>query len=154
MTGIELIVAALAAGAAAGTSELASKAVLDAYTSLREAVVRRLSGHNHALRLLDAAATQDPSVWQVNLTGAMAGSGIDHDESILAAANALLALIDPGGDRWGSHTVHIEESDSVQSGDGNLHIVTSYGPTANTMTGPVTVTYGQSPLPPTKPATP
>jgi len=44
MTGVELIVAALAAGAAAGLTEATSGAIRDAYVGLRDAVRRRLAG--------------------------------------------------------------------------------------------------------------
>ncbi|GLY25069.1 hypothetical protein [Micromonospora sp. NBRC 101691] len=145
MTGVELIVAALAAGAGAGTSA----AAVDAYVGLRDALRRRLAGRGQAEQILheDAGST----VWEQRIAIELADSGADRDELVLAAANRLLDLVDPDRSRTGGHTVSLHGARGVQVGDGTLHVETAYGPTAATMTGPVTVSYGQLPDPPSRP---
>ena len=110
MSGLEVIVAALHAGAAAGSSPAAG----DAYAELVEAL---------------GGLVDDPARWPDRLRG----SGADRDERIMAAARRVLALTDPRG----NYTVTVEGAEAVQIGDGNLQIATSHGPSAVTMTGPV-----------------
>ncbi|GAA3256917.1 hypothetical protein ACFO1B_48635 [Dactylosporangium siamense] len=134
MTGVEVIVAALVAGSAAGSSDAAKSVITDAYTGLRDALRRRLAGRRAAVETLDAVET-DPQVWRARLGGALTESGADRDEQVLAAARRLLEAADRG--------VVIE--------DHGVHIGTSYGPSASTINGNVSVTYGQVPVPPSGP---
>jgi hypothetical protein len=150
VTGVELIVAALAAGAVAGTSETAKSAVVTVYTELREALRRRLSGRRSAEQVLEAEET-DPGVWQMWIGADLADSGVAGDEEILAAAHHLLELVDPQGVQAGKYMVDLRGAQGVQIGDGTVHVDTAYGPTAGTMTGPVSVSYGHLPVPPAPP---
>jgi hypothetical protein len=75
MTDLDLITAALAAGAGAGVSDVAKAGVRDAYDALRALLRRRLTGGTGA---------------------SLEGSGVDRDEEILAAARQVLALAAPG----------------------------------------------------------
>lgn len=100
MTGVELILAALAAAATAG----ATSAVQDAYGGLKDLLARRLHGREQALRRLDGRAT-DPGVWQARLGEDLQAVGADADEQILAAARAVLAQADPTGARAGIYNV-------------------------------------------------
>jgi hypothetical protein len=118
VTGVELIVAALAAGAAAGTSELATAGVRDAYTALRDALRGRLRGRGQAVRAVRAEETE-PGVWQARLGEDLAGSGADNDEQILAAAQRLLEHVDPAGAQVGKYRVDVREAKGVQVGDHN-----------------------------------
>jgi hypothetical protein len=116
MTGIEIIVAALAAGATAGGTAV----VQDAYATLRDAVRRRLRGRGSAEQALELAAEEtDPGVWQTRIGAALADSGADRDEEVLAAARALLAVTDPAGVRAGKYTVDLRGAQGVQVGDHN-----------------------------------
>lgn len=151
MTGLEVIIAALVAGAASGTSQVAGTAIGDAYAGLRDALRRRLTGRTAAVQL-DAEPTDDSGVWEARLGQDIGESGADQDEQVLTAAREVLALADPAGTQASKYAVTVEHSTGVQVGDGNLHVDTSYGPSAATMTGPVTVTYGQLPVPPAPPA--
>ncbi|WP_416906106.1 hypothetical protein [Micromonospora echinospora] len=96
MTGVELIVAALAAGAGAGTSA----AAVDAYVGLRDALRRRLAGRGQAEQILheDAGST----VWEQRIAMELADSGADRDELVLGRRQPSPR---PGGprplsDRW------------------------------------------------------
>ncbi|MFI0793477.1 hypothetical protein ACH4OY_12395 [Micromonospora rubida] len=84
MTGVELIAAALAAGAGAGTSA----AAVDVYAGLRDALRRRLTGRRAAEQLLEADET-DPGVWERRIGAELADSGADRDERILTAAGSF-----------------------------------------------------------------
>ncbi|WP_428963078.1 hypothetical protein [Micromonospora fluostatini] len=100
MTGVELIVAALAAAATAGVTS----GVQDAYGGLKGLLARRLSGRDRAVRALDARETE-PGVWQARLGADLRAAGADSDEQILAAARAVLVQADPAGTRAGAYTV-------------------------------------------------
>ncbi|MEV5894418.1 hypothetical protein [Nonomuraea fuscirosea] len=117
MTAVELIVAALTAGASAGVTASASTAVQDAYAGLRDAVRRRLAGDQDALAELDQDA-QDRPDGPERLTAALEAAGADRDPEIVQAARELLALVQAphAGPR---PTVVLHEAKGVQIGDGN-----------------------------------
>jgi hypothetical protein len=150
VTDVEVIVAALAAGAGAGSSDAAKAAVMDVYAGLRDALRRRLAGRRDAERALEADET-DPEVWQARLGHDLTDSGADRDEHVLAAARHLLRLVDPDGTQVRKYIVDLRGAREPQVGDGSVRIGTNHGPAAGTMTGPVTVTYGQLPVPPAQP---
>ncbi|MBB5829523.1 hypothetical protein [Micromonospora carbonacea] len=100
MTGVELILAALAAAATAG----ATSAVQDAYVGLKDLLARRLHGREQAVRRLDGRVT-DPGVWRARLGEDLQAVGADADEQILTAARAVLAQADPTGARAGVYNV-------------------------------------------------
>src|SRR5437762_11808649 len=118
MTEVELILAALAAGVGAGTSDAAKAAVVDSYAALREALRNRLAGRARALRVLDAAQAE-PDVFQTELGPEIEESGADRDEEILAAARRLLALADPDGTGAGVRHVDARQAKGVQVGHHN-----------------------------------
>ncbi|BCJ69677.1 hypothetical protein [Polymorphospora rubra] len=128
MTGVELIVAALAAGASAGVTS----GVQDAYAWLKGQLVRRLSGREQAVQAL-AADEVEPGVWQARLGDDLAASGADADLEVLAAARRLLAVAGPAGTR------------------GGLNQVTNNYGAVGEFHAPVTFTYGQPPTPPDGP---
>ncbi|MFD9539828.1 hypothetical protein [Streptomyces sp. NPDC060022] len=106
MTEVELVATAFATGAAAGLTGSARGTVHDLYAGLREAVRRRLAGAGagsggvggggYGVRVLDAYET-DPDVWRTRLLQVLAGSGVETDEEILAAARAVLRAERPTG---------------------------------------------------------
>jgi hypothetical protein len=156
MTGIELILAALAAGAAAGAKDTAKAAVADAYGALKNLLHRRLTGRDQAQQALEATETE-LGVWQTRrdeeLAGDLADSGADHDAEVLAAATRLLEAADPDGVGTGKYRVEVSGGQGVQVGDGTVHVGTNYGAVASTIDAPVTITYqGQPPIPPDPPA--
>ncbi|MFE5188713.1 hypothetical protein [Streptomyces sp. NPDC056628] len=115
MTEVELVAAALAAGASAGLTDTARGAVADLYTSLREAVRRCLDrGAVPGTRVLDAP-DEDAGAWQARLVAVLTDSGVERDPAVLAVARALL---DETG-RPGRITVDASGARGVQIGDGN-----------------------------------
>jgi hypothetical protein len=147
---VELILAALTAGAAAGTTAAAQAAVLDAYTGLRDVVRRALTRQGRSDAVLDTVEAE-PGVWQTHLADALTGAGADRDAQVLAAARALLDVADPDGAAAGRYQVDARNSTGVQVGDHTVHVDTNYGATAGTMTEPVHISYGQVPNPPAPP---
>lgn len=115
MIDADTIIAALTAGAAAGTSNAATAAVQDAYTELRDAIRRRLTAPKQ-VAVLDAAHQDVSTAWQSTLGQALVATGADHDERVLAAAARLLDLIEPPG----KYRVDLREASGVQVGDGNV----------------------------------
>lgn len=95
MPAVEVIMAALAAGAGAGLTDTASAAVRDAYAGLKDLLKRRVGDHDEkAAQALEADET-DPGVWQARIGDALTASGVASDEEVLATARRLLALADP-----------------------------------------------------------
>jgi hypothetical protein len=92
---VDLIVAALAAGATAGVSGTATDAVKDAYGLLKALIRRRFTGRDTARAALDVDETAE-EVWRTNIGADLQDSGAANDEHILTAARELLALADPG----------------------------------------------------------
>ena len=117
VSGVEVIVAALVAGAVAGSSEVARTAVVDAYTALKGLLRRRLVGRPEAQQALEGRETE-PGRWRAVLADALTASGADADEQVLAAARRLLAVADPDGTR-GKYQVDASHARGVQVGDHN-----------------------------------
>ncbi len=102
---VDLVVAALAAGAAAGLTETASTAVGDAYQGLKSLTRRALRRGG-----VDEEPT-DPGELREALAAADAGA----DAELLAAARRVLELTDPTG----KYVVDVHDNQGVQVGDGN-----------------------------------
>lgn len=147
MTGVELILAALAAGASAGTTDAVKTAVLDAYTGLRDALRNRLTGWERAQHVLDPVQSQ-PDVWQADLGPQLEQCGAVHDEEILAAARRLLALADPNGFAAGKYRIDASSAGHVHVGDTTIDAPNNQG-AVGTFNAPVT--FGAPPLPPATP---
>jgi len=89
--GIELILAALAAGAAAASKDVASQALKDAYNGLKALLIDHFGGRPEAELALAQHATK-PDVWKLPLQDALTSTGADTDAAILEAARHLQQL--------------------------------------------------------------
>lgn len=119
MSAVEVITAALAAGAGAGMKDTASAAVKDAYAGLKALLKVRLGGQSdRVVEALDADETT-PGGWQAHLGDALTESGAAADEQVVAAARRLLQLTDPAGSAAGKYQVDLREAKGVQVGDHN-----------------------------------
>jgi hypothetical protein len=116
MDPITLIVTALAAGAALGLTETASSAVKDAYASLNALVRKRFTGRPEA-ELVLTKHEKTPEAWQAPLMAELGEAGADRDPDLVAAARALMSLVDEGGARAGKYTVDARGARGVQVGD-------------------------------------
>ncbi|WCN83823.1 hypothetical protein [Micromonospora sp. LH3U1] len=114
MSNVELIVAALGAGATAGLTDTASLAVQDAYAGLKR--VLRPWMHGEARQALEADETE-PEVWDARIGQELISSGAAEEEEILAAARRLLAMA--GLQTGGKYQVDASQAKGVQIGDGN-----------------------------------
>jgi hypothetical protein len=148
---LELILAALATGAAAGSATVPASAVGDAYTGLWAALRGALAARGDGSDVLDTVRTE-PGGWQRAVAAAVAAAGADRDAEVLAAARRVLHLADPDGASAGKYRVDVHGATGVQIGDHTVHVDTNYGAVARTMTGPVTINNpGPVPDPPAAP---
>jgi hypothetical protein len=115
---IELILTALMAGAAAGTTAAAQSAVMDAYTSLRNLLRGALTRRGRSDEVLDAVEAE-PGTWQTELGEALTDAHADQDQQVLVAARTLLNLADPIWPQAGKYHVDSRAAKGVQVGDNN-----------------------------------
>ncbi|MGW4062824.1 hypothetical protein ACWEGE_31390 [Amycolatopsis sp. NPDC004747] len=125
---VELVVAALAAGAAAGAKETASTAVKDAYVGVKSLAVRALRRAEpvpaEVVELVEAdavtsAGEKSGTVGRSELTAALTAADAGVDEELLAAALKVLELTDPDRTRAGKYRVLLHSNKGVQVGDHN-----------------------------------
>jgi hypothetical protein len=104
--GLELIIAALAAGAAAGASDVAGAAVRDSYAKLREVVRRKAP---------DAGVDAADGAGSPEFVRALKRSGAAEDPEILKAARRVLKS--SGGAHMRIGSVEIKDSTGIIVGD-------------------------------------
>jgi hypothetical protein len=125
MDPITLIVTALAAGASGGAisalQDDVKGAVITAYGKLRGLVQKRVAG-NAGAELALTELEVDPENWRAPLTAKLTQLGAADDAGLLAAAQALMELVDATGTRAGRYTVTVKDSTGVQIGDGNIQV--------------------------------
>jgi hypothetical protein len=123
MDPITLIVTALAAGATAGgldTVKDATKAAIQtAYAKLRGLAKKRIAGQPDGELALDRHEAA-PQKWESLLTAELTEAGAAGDAELVAAARALMELLDGAGARVGKYNVTVANSRGVQVGDGNV----------------------------------
>ena len=118
MDPITLIVTALASGAALGVTDTASSAVKDAYAGLKALVKKRLAA-GRTPSWCSPGMSKAPETWQAPLRAELARAAADHDRDLVAAAQALMSLVDGAGARAGKYTVDARGAQGVQVGDHN-----------------------------------
>jgi hypothetical protein len=116
MDPLSLIITAVASGAAAAAKDTAGAAVKDAYAGLRALIVRRLGGHREAEDVVQRAERQ-PETEQPTLAGRLRDRGVDQDEEMIRAAQAVLLQVDPDGARNGKYDVRISGGRGIVVGD-------------------------------------
>jgi hypothetical protein len=118
MEPVTLIATALAAGAALGVKETASSAMKDAYAGLKALAKKRLGGQPGA-ELVLAKYEEAPEVYRTSLISELTEAGADRDVDLVAAAQALMKMVDAAGARAGKYNVDVRGSQGVQIGDHN-----------------------------------
>jgi hypothetical protein len=126
MDPVTLIVTALAAGAASALQDGASSAVKDAYARVKALVMRRFANHPKG-ELVLAEHEAAPQVWEAPLAAELSAAGAGGDADLVAAAQALMGLVDQAGSRSGKYVVAVRGSQGVQVGDRNTQTNT-FGP--------------------------
>jgi hypothetical protein len=117
MDPVTLIEGALAAGALLGLKNTASQAVSDGYAALKTKVKDRFGGNAKA-ELVLAEHETDPQTWGQPLMAELAHAGVDQE--LMAAAQALMKLIDPMGSQAGKYNVDNSAIQGSQLGDHNV----------------------------------
>lgn len=118
MDPVSLIVAALAAGAVAGTQSTATEAVKDAYAGFKALVRRRLAGQPLGEAALERHEST-PEVWQGALEAELVEADAGRDAALVKAAQQLMALLDAAGSQEGKYRVDVRGAQGVQVGDDN-----------------------------------
>jgi len=126
MDPVTLIVTALAAGAASALQDGASSAVTDAYARVKALVMRRFANRPKG-ELVLAEHEAAPQVWEAPLAAELSAAGAGGDADLVAAAQALMGLVDQAGSRSGKYVVAVGGSQGVQVGDRNTQTNT-FGP--------------------------
>jgi hypothetical protein len=125
MDPITLIVAALAAGGSAGAidalKDTAKDAAKAAYGKLHDLVRRRFRG-NASAEVILAEHQADPETYAAPLARKLTEAAAADDAGLVAAARALMDLVDPAGAKSGKYNVTITNSTGVQVGDGNIQV--------------------------------
>jgi hypothetical protein len=122
---VELVLAALAAGAAAGVGETASTAVRDAYAGLKAHVLKVLHGDVSVPATVVGAVEKDSvevverADWQREIVAALTAADAGSDAELVAAAQRLLELTDSAGSQSGKYQVLVCNNKGVQVGDHN-----------------------------------
>jgi RIP homotypic interaction motif len=124
---IALIVTALAAGGSSGVIEGLAGTLKEnakaAFAKLYELTQRRLEGDTSAEVIL-SEHLNDPATYGAPLAKKLAGAAAADDTELLAAAKALMELVDKTGTCSGKYNVTIKNSKGVQVGDGNIQFNT------------------------------
>jgi hypothetical protein len=126
MDPVTLIVTALAAGAASALQDGASAAVKGAYARVMALAARRFANRPKG-ELVLAEHQAAPQTWEAPLAAELSAAGADGDADLVAAAQALMNLVDEAGSAAGKYAVTVRGSQGVQVGDHNTQTNT-FGP--------------------------
>lgn len=126
MDPVTLIVTALAGGAASALQDGASAAVKDAYARVKALLKTRFAGRPDG-ELALARHEAAPQTWEPLLACELSAAGADRDADLVAAAQALMSLLDQAGSRSGKYVVSVRDAQGVQVGDHNTQTNT-FGP--------------------------
>src|SRR6266566_3615302 len=116
MDPVNVVLAALAAGAATAAKDTASQAVKDAYSGLRALVKNRFEKKPQAEVAL-AEYEKDQDTWQKPLQKSLVETGADQDEAIVQQAQQVLKLVNPQQASQGKYNVQIGEGKGIVIGD-------------------------------------
>ncbi|MET8139472.1 hypothetical protein ABZU32_04070 [Sphaerisporangium sp. NPDC005288] len=122
MEPVALIVTALAAGASSGVIEGLAGTVKEnanaAFVKLLDLTRRRFKG-NASAEVILSEHQNDPATYEAPLAKKLAAAGAADDTELLAAAKALMELLDRSGASPGKYNVTIKDSKGVQVGEDN-----------------------------------
>lgn len=117
MDPITIIVTALIAGVAAGTTSVAEQTVKDAYAGLKDLIRRRFGDRGDLALAVDQVERKpDSSARQEVLKEELASAGAGQDAEVLQAAKDLLALVQPSVDS--SQTATADRGSAAATGRG------------------------------------
>jgi hypothetical protein len=122
MDAVTLIVTALSAGAASALQDDARGAVKTAVERLRHLLKRRFKDPANGEYLMTKHAAA-PELWQEPLKAELVEARAADDPEVIAAAQALMKILDSRGTMAGKYTVTMPGSQGVQIGDGNAQVI-------------------------------
>ena len=121
-----LILTALTTGAAASLKVTTSAAIKDSYSGLKALIQRKFEGKPKAqAALVDYEA--DPETYEKPLKKAVAETQLDTEQDVLAAAQQLLALIQPQQAAMGKYNVQITGNVQGYAQGDNQHVTMNFG---------------------------
>jgi hypothetical protein len=126
MDPVTLIVTALTAGATSVLQDGASAVVKDAYARLKALATKRFADRPRG-ELVLAEHEAAPQTWAAPLAAELSAAGAERDADLVAAAQALMSLVDEAGSRSGKYLITVHDSQGVQVGDHNTQTNT-FGP--------------------------
>lgn len=89
------ILAAIAAGATAGVSDTAKKAINDTYDGLKGLLQKKLGGDSKVVEAVEKLEADPESAgWKETVGKEVAKAGADRDQELIAAAEAVLARLE------------------------------------------------------------
>lgn len=125
MEPISLILAALAAGASAGALDAlkddAREAAKSAYQKVRSLARKRVAGKPDGELALERYAAA-PKKWEAVLTSELSEAGAADDAELVAAAQAMMSLVDQAGAKSGKYNTTVRDSKGVYVGDGGIQV--------------------------------
>jgi hypothetical protein len=133
VTGVEVLIAALVAGAGSGVSEVTKSALSDAYGAFVSLLRRGWRGkayENRAVELLEGGEYNA-------LVPFLTDAGLDGAPEVVNAAGAVLAVHDPSGVAAGKYRVSVGQAANVSIGDTNIDAPHNQG-AVGTFNAPVT----------------
>ena len=124
MEPITLILAALMAGASAGALDALKRCERERSSRLREAARpdQEAGRRPTAWRTGPGGVRAAPQKWEPLLTDELTQAGAAEDADLVAAAKALMELVDQAGAKSGKYNVTIKDSEGIQVGDGNFQV--------------------------------
>lgn len=125
MEPINLIVTALASGAAAGAKATTNEAVKDAYKGLVSLVKKRFQGKSTAEMVL-VEHKKEPKTWEAPLKSQLKEVDANKDEEIINAAKKLMELVNPEGSADGTYNINIGSAYGSATGN-NATVNNNYG---------------------------
>jgi RIP homotypic interaction motif len=106
------------AGTASTLQDGASASVKDAYTRVTALVKGRFANRPKGQEVL-AEHQAAPQTWEAPLAAELSAAGADCDAVLVAAAQALMNLVDEAGAQAGKYAVTVRDSQGVQIGAHN-----------------------------------
>lgn len=125
MEPVSLILTALAAGASAGAVDSLKDTVKDkskaAYARLHDLARQRVAVRPYGEPAL-AGYESAPQKWVGLLRAELTEAGAGSDTELIAAAKALMKLVNESGAKSHKYNVTVRDSKGVQVGDGNVQV--------------------------------
>ncbi len=116
MDPLSILVAALITGASAAVQETATDAIRDAYNGFKALLRRKFGQREQSPDVVDEPPPETAEA-RAALERELRDVGAADDQELVAAAQRVLALVDPDGHRQGKYRVTVSGGQGVVIGD-------------------------------------